>query len=122
MALFVSVPVLFFAGYVVATFCIHLGTALLSFAFWTSSGLALLIPAVIIASVLAVCVWFWGVLGFISLRWVLALSGYTSAGEQAVAHSQEKAKSWSALVGVGNENGDKEKIKVHQPVPESVVS
>ncbi|KAM7203109.1 hypothetical protein V8F33_002457 [Rhypophila sp. PSN 637] len=68
IALFVSVPVLFFLGYIISTFFLHLGTAFMSFAFWTTCGLTIFVPAVTIATMLAICVWFLGVVGFITVR------------------------------------------------------
>lgn len=50
-------------------FLIHTGIALLSLAFWTASGLAVFVPAIIIATSIAVGVWFWGMVAYLVVRW-----------------------------------------------------
>ncbi|KAK4211208.1 hypothetical protein QBC37DRAFT_389845 [Rhypophila decipiens] len=68
IALFDSVPLLFCLGYVIGTLIFHLGAALISFAFWITCGLNFFALVVIIATMLAFCVWFWGVVVFLIVR------------------------------------------------------
>lgn len=88
-----SIPAVLFLGYVIGAFLIHAGSALLSMAFWTATGLALFVPAVIIATAIAVGVWFWGTVAYLVVRWFydrFNSSTDRSAPSKSIDKSDEK--------------------------------
>ncbi|KAM7212370.1 hypothetical protein V8F06_012243 [Rhypophila decipiens] len=80
IALFDSVPLLFCLGYVIGTLICHLGAALMSFAFWITCGLNFFALVVIITTMLAFCVWFWGFVVFLIVRIVRRLLNEPNPG------------------------------------------
>lgn len=103
-----------------ALFAIHVGTALLSFVFWTTSGLALLLPAMLIAVVLAVSVWFWGVLGFSVVGWFVNRFGYDRGGNTSRAENESPLACPANVNGDGARDLDEdgEVVKLEEPGPD----
>ncbi|RDA90970.1 hypothetical protein CP533_3094 [Ophiocordyceps camponoti-saundersi (nom. inval.)] len=71
---FFSLPLLLFVAFACATVAFAVGAAVLFVLFWVAFALLLLLPALIVASSIALLAWAWALSSFFVVRWVFLLA------------------------------------------------
>ncbi|RDA85246.1 hypothetical protein CP532_2349 [Ophiocordyceps camponoti-leonardi (nom. inval.)] len=71
---FFSLPLLLFVAFASATVAFAVGAAILFVLFWVAFALLLLLPALIVASSVALLAWAWALSSFFVVRWVFLLA------------------------------------------------
>ncbi|RCI17403.1 hypothetical protein L249_1911 [Ophiocordyceps polyrhachis-furcata BCC 54312] len=84
---FFSLPLLLFVAFVSATVAFAVGAAILFVFFWAALGLLLLLPALIVASSIALLAWAWALSSFFVVRWVFLLAVATTKHDAVKAET-----------------------------------
>ncbi|PFH59706.1 hypothetical protein XA68_11969 [Ophiocordyceps unilateralis] len=80
--LFSFLPLLLFVAFAAATVAFALGAAVLFALFWVAFALLLLLPALLVASSIALLVWAWALFSFFVARWVWTNANGAAAAKQ----------------------------------------
>lgn len=84
--LFSFPPILLFVVFTAATTALAVGAAVLFVLFWLAFALLLLLPALIVASSLALLVWAWALCSFFAARWIWSSANAVVASRNPDGH------------------------------------